>query len=92
MRGGEDKSVVEIKVAKGVKKTVIIKDLKFESYVKCLFENVQFEHLFDAIRSVSHHVFTSRQFKISLSPFDDKRWLLDPVNSLPYGHHSILQN
>lgn len=79
----------ETKVAKGVKKSIIKKDLKFESYVECLNQNVSLEHSFKNIRSASHSVFTWDQRKVSLSPFDDKRYLVDMVRSLPYGHFAI---
>lgn len=79
----EDNS--EIKTAKGVKKSVIQKDLNFEMYKKCLFENTQEEHDFYTISSHSHTVETLHQNKISLSSYEDKRYLLDYVFSLPYG-------
>jgi len=79
----------ELKLAKGVRKSVIQNDLRCENYEKCLFEQERFEHEFHMIKSVRHHVSTSHQSKISLSPFDDKRWLLDCVESLPYGHYRL---
>ena len=85
----EKKELKEFKTAKGVKKYVIEKDLKLQQYKKVLFENVQLEHEFRNIKSERHQVFTSHEKKISLSPFDDKRFLLDSVNSLPYGHYRI---
>ena len=39
--------------------------------------------------SVSHDVHTYEQSKVSLSPFDDKRYILDSVHSVPYGHIMI---
>ena len=83
----EDK---EVKVAKGVKKNVIYQNLKFEDYKKALEEHVQYEHEFKTITSQKHDVQTMFQSKISLSAFDDKRFLIDKINSLPYGHYSLL--
>jgi len=79
----------EIKVAKGVKKPVINLDLKFQNYKECLKNSSQMEHDFHSIRSSAHKVVTSHQKKISLSAFDNKRYLLDNINSLPYGHYLI---
>ena len=82
--------VVESKMAKGVKKAVINKDLKFDNYMQCNFENVQLEHDFKSIRSVGHQLFTSHQKKISLSPFDDKRWMVNNIQTIPYGHYRTM--
>jgi len=81
----------EIRMAKGVKKPVVQNDLRYEHYEHCLFEGEKFEHDFHSIKSVRHKVVTTHQTKVSLSSFDDKRWLLDCVNSLPYGHYKLLQ-
>ena len=82
-------SKVEQNVAKGVKSSVIARDLRFDHYLNCLKENEVMEHSFKNIRSLSHRVFTLHQSKISLSPFEDKRYLLDAVHSVPYGHYAI---
>ena len=80
----------ERKVAKGVKKCVIDKSLSYADYLKCLNCEEQTEHTFNTIRSIAHQVFTNKQTKISLSPFDDKRYLLDEKSSVPYGHYSTV--
>lgn len=86
----DDTSLPEIKVAKGVKKAVINKDLTFDQYQNCLVSNKVQENEYVNLRSVKHSVFTSCQSKISLSSFDDKRWILeDGIHSLPYGHYKI---
>lgn len=76
----------EVKIAKGVKTPVIRKDLTFNDYERCLKENVEMEHEFHTLKSTSHKVVTAHQSKKSLSPFDDKRWLISNFDSLPYGH------
>ena len=76
-----------VKIAKGVKKAVIQNDLKFEMYERCMNEIIQFEHSFHSITSKSHAVYSAFQNKVSLSSFDDKRWLIDNFTSLPYGHY-----
>ena len=81
----------EIKTAKGVKRSVIQKDLNFEMYKKCLFENTQEEHDFYSISSRSHTVETLHQNKVSLSSYEDKRYLLDNIYSVPYGMETLLR-
>ena len=81
----------EMKKAKGVKKNVVKKDISHQDYVDCLFEERKFMHTMQTIRSFKHQLYTIKQNKVSLSPYDDKRHLLDDgISSLPYGHFSLL--
>ena len=85
----EESEPCEIRMAKGVKRPVVQNDLRFKHYEECLFEGKKFEHDFHTIKSSRHKVVTSHQSKVSLSSFDDKRWLSDCVHSLPYGHYHL---
>lgn len=86
-----DPKLSEIKVAKGVKRPVISHCLKYKNYVDCLLKLEIYQHSFHSIRSDRHQVYTYFQEKTSLSPFDDKRWILDDgINSIPYGHYHHL--
>ena len=76
----------ETKVAKGVKKSVINKNITHKDYIKCLKSAKQIENDFYSLVSKNHHMFTFFQSKVSLSAFDDKRYLLTATTSLPYGH------
>ena len=81
----------EMKKAKGVKKNVAKKDISHLDYVDCLFDERKFMHTMQSIRSFKYQLFTIKHNKISLSPYDDKRYLLDDgVSSLPYGQFSLL--
>ena len=81
----------EMKKAKGVKKNVIKKDISYQDYVDYLFEERKSMHTMQTIRSFKHQLYTIKQNKVSLSPYDDKRYLLDDgVSSLPYGYFSLL--
>ena len=45
------------------------------------------------IKSKKHELHTYESNKISLSAFDDKRYILsDGINTLPYGHKDIPKN
>ena len=76
----------DVKVAKGVKKSVINNDLKFSNYMECLIEEETMEHSFRCIRSNQHRVHTLDLKKKTLSGFDDKRFLLNMIDSVPYGY------
>ena len=50
-------------------------------------------HDMRGIKSNNHNITTYEKNKISLSAFDDKRYILDDgINTLPYGHKDILRN
>lgn len=88
----EEQTFVENKTAKGCPKALVKKDLKFDHYTDCLFHTRRMEHEFSAIRSISHRVSTVRQTKVTISPFDDKRYVLDDlISTLPHGHYSLPQ-
>lgn len=89
VKENDKEEMKEIKIAKGVKKNVIDKNLSFQDYVNCLLKYNQMEHDFKTIRSVNHDVFTSHQRKITLSPYDDKRFLLDYNKSVAYGFKNV---
>ncbi|KAJ8939063.1 hypothetical protein NQ318_007694 [Aromia moschata] len=45
------------------------------------------------MKSILHDIYSIKQTKIALNPFDDKRCRLkDSTNTLPWGHFSILQH
>ena len=76
-------------VAKGVHGSVRKNVLRFGDYLSSLRGSLQLEHSFNIISSKKHRVYTNRQSKISLSPFDDKRYLLDHKRTIPFGHYTI---
>ena len=76
------------KTARGIKKNVIKKDIKHEKDV--LFNNNQVYHKMKTIRSQRHQLGSYEINKISLSCFDDKRYLHDNgLYSYAYGHYEI---
>jgi hypothetical protein len=41
-----------------------------------------------SLRSYDHNIFTQTQTKVALSPFDDKRFMLDDcIQTRPHGHY-----
>ena len=69
------------------KKSVVKKAIKHNNYRQVLFFPQQLHHNMKGIRS-SHHQLHS--YKVSLSCFDDKRYLFeDGIKSHSYGHYKI---
>ena len=82
---------IEMKKAKGTKKCVANKMLRFEDYKKCLFDNGEGLKSQQRFKSENHEVYTENINKIALSCDDDKRIVTtDRITSYPYGY--ILRN
>ena len=80
----------EIRKAKGVKKCVVKHQIRHEQYKETLFERKTFRHGMNMLRSERHQMYGIRVNKVSLSPFDSKRWISDNgVDTLGYGHRTI---
>ena len=76
----------EHKKAKGVKKLVVKKEIKHYDYLDVLFNNKTMHHQMNTIRSELHQINSYHLNKVSLNPYDDKRYLLDDgITSYAYG-------
>ena len=76
-----------IRKAKGVKKNVIEKEITHEHYKEALFDRKQFMHKMKILRSEGHEMYGMCMNKISISPFDTKRWIADDgIQTRAYGH------
>ena len=64
---------IEMKKAKGTKKCVVNKMLRFEDYKKCLFDNGKVLKSQQRFKSENHEVYTENINKIALSCDDNKR-------------------
>ena len=75
------------RTAKGVKKYVIKKYITHDDYKRTLEEGLQMKLSTNTIRSDCHEVGTYSLEKITLSAFDDKRFLAaNGIRSLAYGY------
>ena len=84
-RGGES-----VNKANGVQKSVVSKGISHEDYRDTLLGCGQMRHEMTTIRSDRHRLSTCEVSKISLSCFDDKRYILPSgVDSHAYGHFRI---
>ena len=88
--GGEIKNN---KACKGISKNVVKRDIDHKDYLSVLQNKTIKNHKMKTIRS-DHHVVSSYEInKISLSCFDDKRYILDDgITSYAYGHVKINKN
>ena len=83
----------EAKKCKGVKQSVVKKEITFKDYKDCLFGGLadgKQMRTMNVIRSHRHEVYTEQVNKIALSAEDDKRVVMqDGVHTLAYGHYSL---
>ena len=79
------------KTAKGIKKNIIKNNIHHENYKDVLLNKKQLRHTMKAIRSEKHQLGSYEINKVSLSCYDDKRYLLeDGIMSYAYGHFSLM--
>lgn len=77
------------KVAKGVNRSTLKYDFSYEDYESCLFNaKIKYGEMF-SIGSKKHNLYTLRQTKMALNPTDLKRYQVDGVATLAYGHYNI---
>ena len=78
------------KTAKGIKKNIIKNSIKHENYKNVLFNDEQMHHNMKTIRSNLHQIGSYELNKVSLSCFDDKRYIHNNgMTSYAYGHYRI---
>ncbi|XP_074604049.1 uncharacterized protein LOC141857450 [Brevipalpus obovatus] len=84
----------ELKRAKGVINAVLRTDVTKQMYVDCLFLYETFKQRMRRIGSKNHTIVGVNEEKLSLTPFDDKRYALNNIDTLAYGNYRIegLQN
>ena len=75
-----------VKKCKGIKKNVVKNEIMHENYKDVLFNKSQSLHQMNVIRSDKHKIKSITVNKISLSCYDDKRYILsDGVNTMSFG-------
>ena len=81
------------KTAKGIKKSVIKNEITHDNYKNILLRREQMFHKMKTIRSEKHQLGSHEINKVSLSCFDDKRYIHENgITSYAYGHHEITIN
>ena len=65
-------------------------NFKSNKFKDVLFNKNIFRHTMKKIRSKNHKIYTEKSDKISLSCYDDKRYIKDDaINTLSFGHKDI---
>ena len=78
------------RTAKGIKKNAIKNNIKYEDYKNTLINNKQIHPKMKTIGSQRHQLGSYEINKVSLSCFDDKRYIHDNgTSSYAYGHYKI---
>jgi len=80
----------DTKKVKGVKSNVVTKSITFDDYTWCLFDETETTRKQSSIRSKLHEMYTLSETKITVSPYDDKRYIVpDSTDMLPWRHYKI---
>ncbi|XP_046570051.1 uncharacterized protein LOC124278380 [Haliotis rubra] len=81
---------VEKCTAKGVKEAFKKKHLRHQMFKDCLFKRKQSFGSYHQIRSLHNTLYTDKVTKLTLTPQDDKRYLLpNGLESRPYGFNPL---
>ncbi|XP_025265427.1 uncharacterized protein LOC112638265 [Camponotus floridanus] len=77
----------DTKKSKGVRSSVA-RTLTFDDYERCVRREVEMTREQSCLRSKLHEVYTVRESKVALSPYDDKRYVVpDSPDTLPWEHY-----
>ena len=80
-----------VKTCKGINKAVNKLILKHDMYRECLFETHFRVDTIVRIGSLGHQLYTFENKKMSLSPYDDKRYVSEnKIETLAFGHYKII--
>lgn len=80
----------EMKKAKGVKKSVVLKELAIDDYKKIVEMGGLIFRKMNTFRSELHDIYTEMKNKVALSYHDDKRFVIpNTTKTLPWGHRDI---
>ena len=81
---------IQAKRVKGVKISVVQNKIKYEQNLECIEGRKVLICNMKQIRSNYHQLYNISTNKLGLSPYNDKRYILnDGISTLPYGHWRI---
>jgi len=64
------------KKAKDVKSNIVARTITFDDYTQCLRDEIEMTRQQNCIRSKLHYVYTLSETKITLCPYNDKRYIM----------------
>ena len=80
----------QFKKVKGVRTNVVENSINFQHFLGCLFHNKQEIREQRRICSKYHNIYTRKEKKLALSPFDDKRCLIEnSTDTYAWGHKNL---
>ena len=82
----------EKKTLKGLSKNVVKNEISIQNYQEVLETGIPQRHEMRVIRSKNHQLYIQELTKTSLSSWDDKRFAMDSISTLPYGHILTIQS
>ena len=83
----QEVSGIEIAKAKGISRTTVKKDLRYELCKECIDNDKQFKHKQVYIRSNNHQMGVYEQNKTCLNSIDSKKWIApNRIDTRAYGH------
>ena len=82
----------EKKTAKGVNRNYQQKFIRHQNYKDCLADNISSVEKISSysILSRNHNIYTLKQEKKGLSPFNDKKFFREDGTSFSFGHKDII--
>ena len=67
-------------------------NIKYDEFIDTHSNKKVIRHNMKGIKSINHRMYTYESNKISLSCYDDKRYIRDDgINTLLYGHKDIIK-
>ena len=90
INNSEITDLTEKKKLKGVSQSIVKKEINLGDYKNCLY-NIELKlNTMFILNSINHEMFINELIKISLNPFDDKRYIYeDGIITSPYGLESL---
>ena len=80
----------EKKRANGISRVVVEGEITHSDYLNALINRCPMKHDMTHFRAIDHDIYTVDYTKSSLSPYDDKRYVLDDgIQTVAYGHKRI---
>ena len=84
--------IYEIKKLKGITKSTIKHDIKFQNFKDAItepYENVFYKKMY-VLNSEKHEMFVKEMNKKAISPFDDKRYINNNgIDTYPHGYDKL---
>lgn len=77
---------------KGIKKYVLQREIGHHDYINTLFNNKDSYAVQSKLVSKKHRIYSSLMKKSSLNSFDDKRFYLSNLMSLPHFHYRVVRH